>query len=208
MITRGNAQRFHDLVEGDGDRGRTPAYADLLDLVGGLRETPQPAPDPVFAAALRERLMTEAETVLRDAADERHATEARLRLGGASTSTGRRSPTTVRRRRTAAAVAGVVLVGTSASMAVASQHALPGDRLYPLKRGIESAHAQLTFDRAARGEVLLDSASTRLDEVQQPAPTAPALSRWARPSTRSAARRWRAPTCSSPTTRPPATGRR
>ncbi|MFZ2014059.1 MAG: DUF5667 domain-containing protein, partial [Nocardioides sp.] len=63
--------------------------------------------------------------------------------------------------------AGVVLVGSSATMAVAAQHSLPGDPLYPLKRGIESAHAQLTFDRAARGRVLLDSASTRLDEVEQ-----------------------------------------
>ena len=52
-------------------------------------------------------------------------------------------------------------------MAVASQTALPGDALYPLKRGIESAHAQLTFDRAARGRVLLDNASTRLDEVAE-----------------------------------------
>ena len=61
----------------------------------------------------------------------------------------------------------MILVGASGTMAVAAQTALPGDRLYPLKRGLESAHAQLTFDRAARGRVLLDSASTRLDEVAE-----------------------------------------
>ena len=33
--------------------------------------------------------------------------------------------------------------------------------------GSRAAHAQLTFDRAARGRVLLDNASTRLDEVEQ-----------------------------------------
>ena len=51
-------------------------------------------------------------------------------------------------------------------VAVASQSALPGDGLYSVKRGIESAHAELTFNRADRGRVLLDSARTRLDEAQ------------------------------------------
>ncbi len=167
MIRGRSAQQFHDLVEGEAERARTPEYADLLDVVGSLRAMPDPTPDPAFATALRQRLVSEAQTVLRDAADERHVTEARLRLGG-DTSTRRPASAPVRRRRrAAAAVAGVVLVGSSATMAVAAQHALPGDPLYPLKRGIESAHAQLTFDRAARGRVLLDSASTRLDEVEQ-----------------------------------------
>src|SRR5262249_33466491 len=141
------------------------AYAELLDLVGALRAVPEPSPDPAFVAALREQLMTEAETVLREAADERLATEARLRLQrrpSPRVSTPRR-----RRRRTAAGVAGVVLAGSGASMAVAAQSALPGDSLYPLKRGLESAHAQLTFDRGARGQVVLGNASTRLDEVQK-----------------------------------------
>ncbi len=167
-MTRGrNAQQFHDLVEGEAERARTTAYADLLGVVDGLRALPEPTPDPAFATALRQRLVTEAQTVLRDAADERHVTEARLRLGDPSSTRRPASAPVRRRRRAAAAVAGVVLVGSSATMAIAAQHALPGDRLYPLKRGIESAHAQLTFDRAARGRVLLDNASTRLDEVEQ-----------------------------------------
>ncbi len=72
-----------------------------------------------------------------------------------------------RPRRLAAAISGVALVGFSSTVAVASQSALPGDHLYSVKRGLESAHAQLTFDRAARGQVLLDNAGTRLDEAQQ-----------------------------------------
>jgi hypothetical protein len=165
VITGRGSERFAELVDGASTGGvRSSSYADLLDVVDALRSVPDPTPDPAFVTSLRERLVAEAESVLREAADQRLATEARLRLGDRSPAD-RRVPRR-RRRRAAAAVAGVVLVGTGASMAVAAQSTLPGDRLYPLKRGLESAHAQLTFDRAARGRVLLDSASTRLDEVQ------------------------------------------
>ena len=41
-------------------------------------------------------------------------------------------------------------------MATASQDALPGDVLYPLKRGIEQAQAGLGTSPAARGERLLE----------------------------------------------------
>jgi hypothetical protein len=118
-------------------------------------------PDPAFVASLRERLLEEAATVLVAAAAEQAETDQRLRLRTAAPRTRRRN------RRLAAVLSGVVLVGGSATMAVAAQTALPGDGLYPLKRGLESAHAQLTFDRAARGRVLLDNASTRLDEVAE-----------------------------------------
>jgi hypothetical protein len=99
--------------------------------------------------------------VLVVAAEERDKVDERLRLQPATPQIRRR------RRRLAAVISGVALVGVSATVAVASQSALPGDQLYPVKRGLESAHAELTFDRAARGRVLLDSADTRLDEAQQ-----------------------------------------
>ncbi|MGA8247153.1 MAG: DUF5667 domain-containing protein, partial [Nocardioides sp.] len=70
-----------------------------------------------------------------------------------------------RNRRLAAVISGATLVGATATMAVAAQSALPGEGLYPLKRGIESAHAELTFDRAARGRLLLGDAAKRLDEA-------------------------------------------
>ena len=92
----------------------------------------------------------------------RPTTDERLRLRPAAPRTRRRN------RRLAAGLSGVdPRRWRPATMAVAAQSALPGDGLYPLKRGLESAHAQLTFDRAARGRVLLDSASTRLDEVAE-----------------------------------------
>jgi hypothetical protein len=160
VITGRRVEQFHELVEGGTLGGaRTPAYADLLDVVGALRAVPAPVPDPEFVAALRERLLAEAETVLVAAAAERAETDARLRLHPAAPQTRRRH------RRLAAAISGVVVVGGTATVAVAAQTALPGDGLYPVKRGLESAHAQLTFDRAARGRVLLDSANTRLDEA-------------------------------------------
>lgn len=162
MKTSRRAERFHELVEEASTGGaRLPEYADLLEVVGGLRALEAPAPDPAFVATLRERLVAEAETVLAEAAAVRDETDARLRL----------HPTTPRahrrRRRLAAAVSGVVLVGTTATVAVAAQSSLPGDKLYPVKRGLESAHAELTFDRAARGRLLLDNAGTRLDEAQE-----------------------------------------
>jgi hypothetical protein len=158
VITGRRSQEFHELVEGSSKAGAS-SYAGLLELVGGLRTIPEPVADPVFVAALREILIAEAETVLAAAAADQAGVDERLRLTSAAPRVRRRN------RRLAAAVSGVVLVGGSATMAVASQSALPGDGLYPIKRGIESAHAGLTFDRAGRGEVLLSSASTRLDEA-------------------------------------------
>jgi hypothetical protein len=162
VITSRRAERFHELVEETSTGGaRLPEYADLLEVVGGLRAVEAPLPDPTFVATLRERLVAEAESVLAQAAAERDQADDRLRLQPVSPRSRRR------RRRLAAAVSGVVLVGTTATVAVAAQSALPGDGLYPVKRGLESAHAELTFDRAARGRLLLDNAGTRLDEAQQ-----------------------------------------
>ena len=162
MITARRAQRFHELVEDHSTGGaRLPEHADLLDLVGALRTVPEPVADPAFVATLRERLLAEADSVLAAAAAEREDTDERLRL----------RPTTPharrRQRRLAAVVSGVALVGVSTTVAVASQSALPGDHLYSVKRGLESAHALLTFDRADRGRVLLGNADTRLDEAEQ-----------------------------------------
>jgi hypothetical protein len=162
VITGRRAQQFHELVEDPSAGGtRMPEYGDLLDLVGAMRAVPEPIADPAFVATLRDRLISEAESVLAAAAAERDDADERLRLRPATPHTRRRQ------RRLAAVISGVALVGVSTTVAVASQSALPGDRLYSVKRGLESAHAQLTFDRAARGRVLLDSAGTRLDEAQQ-----------------------------------------
>jgi len=166
-VTRARqAEEFHALVEAIPTRGpRPPApstpYADLLELVGSMRAVPAPVADAAFVAGLRDRLVAEAETLLAAAAAQRDDTDARLRLRTTTPQLRRR------RRRLAAAVSGVALVGASATMAYAAQSSLPGDGLYPVKRSLESAQAQLTFDRGDRGRLVLGDASTRLDEAQQ-----------------------------------------
>ena len=150
-------------------RRRTPTCSTSWVRSGRRRHR---SPDPAFVAALRERLLAEAQTVLVAAAEEQADADERLRLRPAAPRARRRH------RRLAAGISGVILVGASGTMAVAAQNALPGDWLYPLKRSIESAHAQLTFDRAARGRVLLDSASTRLDEAAELSRTGASADPW------------------------------
>jgi hypothetical protein len=136
------------LTERDADR-----FAVLLDLVEDLRSVPQVAPRPEFVSSLRESLMAEADTVLL----RQPATPPRLAMPVAS----RR-----RDRRVAAVLGGAALVGATATMAVAAQTSLPGEALYGVKRGIESAEVRLATDDAARGRVLLDQAGTRLTELE------------------------------------------
>jgi hypothetical protein len=146
------ADEFDALVEG---LSTEPAGrdADLLTLVGALRAVPEATPRPAFVADLRERLMTEAATALVPADP---AALDRLRLPA-------RQPR--RERRLAAVVGGLAIVGASTGMAVASQSALPGDSLYPIKRAIESAHADLSVGEGSKGSTILASAADRLHEV-------------------------------------------
>jgi hypothetical protein len=161
VIIGRRAERFHALVAAGQPAAGPSSYAELLEVVGALRAVPAPVADPVFVATLREQLVAEAESILAEAAAARDDQDARLRLVPSSPHARRRH------RRLAAAVSGAVLVGGTATLAVAAQSALPGDSLYPVKRGIENTHAELTFDKAARGRLLLSNASTRLDEVSE-----------------------------------------
>jgi hypothetical protein len=145
------AEEFSAAVE-----GRTPAsdlkpeLAELVGVVHALRAHEAPAPRPQFSADLRERLLAEAESTL--------ATDSVLRLPP------RRSGG--RERRLALVASSVVLVGGSAGLAAASQDALPGDALYPIKRGIERAQADIGTSPASKGQQLLAQADNRLAEVQ------------------------------------------
>ena len=162
FATRRRAEEFEAVVEGRS----TPSvgasdvrYDDLLALVGALRDVPEPQARPEFVAELRTRLLAEAATM-----PARQAAEAdRLRLR--TPDPGRvRNP---RERRLAIAMGGFALVGATVTMSVVAQSALPGDLLYPLKRGIESAHAGISVGDESKGTTLLASASTRLDEVSR-----------------------------------------
>ena len=154
-------------------RQRAEDFAALVDGVSPLREATSPGterlagvaqllrdhgaaderavPRDAFAADLRERLMAEAATVL---------TPQNAGLALPVRTRGKRE------RRLVAVASAAVLIGGTAGMATAAQDSLPGEALYPLKRGIEKAELGLSMSSAGRGHDLLRQASDRLDEAQ------------------------------------------
>lgn len=148
---RRRADEFAAAVEGR-SRAVSEELRPLVSVATALREesTAATAPRPEFAAELRALLMAEAERSLSPAAPlvlppRQHGP---------------------RERRLAVAASVAVLLGGSAGMAAAAQSALPGEALYPIKRGIERAEAGLSVSTAGRGEDLLRQADGRLTEVE------------------------------------------
>ena len=138
----------------------TPAAAELLELVGALRSVPAPQARPEFVADLRERLMLAAESELRAGPAPR-----RERDDAPGSRSSRGAPAAS--GASAIALGAVAIVGATTSMAVASQGAIPGDALYPLKRAIENTQAGFSVGDDAKGETILGNASGRLDEVDK-----------------------------------------
>lgn len=144
------AEEFAAAVDAPAGTPASPALAELVELVGTLRAQEPPAPRAEFTASLRERLVAEADEILvQDAA----LTLPRRRTG-------------MRERRLAVAASAFVLVGGSAGLAAAAQNSLPGDALYPIKRGIESAQTGLASNPADKGRDLLGQADSRLTELR------------------------------------------
>lgn len=164
MITLTSARRRADELAAALDDPRTstvrPEVAELVGVANALRahaaaEAPALVPRPEFTARLREQLLAEAaETWTYD------PSAARLELRARTTSPRRE-------RRLVVAATALVLAGGSAGMAAAAQQALPGEALYPIKRGLEEVRADLTSDDAARGRTLLQQADSRLAEVRE-----------------------------------------
>ena len=128
----------------------SPEMSALLSVVDTLRAQEAPAPRADFSARLREQLMAEAAETLTPSTvlalpPRRHG---------------------ARERRLTIAASAFVLIGGSAGMAAAAQNAAPGDALYPLKRGIETAQRSLQADDAAKGQAFLDQAGDRLAEAR------------------------------------------
>ena len=170
---RRRAEQFAEALEGraaDGARhvpakGSAAEYAAFVALVEQLRDLEPPPMRPAFADDLRARLMAAAPEAL---------------TGAEPTSAGRRSASTREaedaaivsfprrtrgRRSLTVAAAACIVLGSGVGVAAASQSALPGQALYPVKRGIE--HVEVTFagSQQAKGHELLDQAGTRLNEV-------------------------------------------
>ncbi|MDQ6641190.1 MAG: DUF5667 domain-containing protein [Actinomycetota bacterium] len=145
------AEKFAALVDTSSTIAADGRDAEFLAIVEVLRgaaaEAPEPRPD--FVTSLRDRLMVEADTAL-------VPTDRRLVLPQHA---GRRQ------NRLTAVAAALVIVGGTAGVSVAAQGSLPGDALYPLKRGIEQVTETFSFSDAARGQDLLHQADSRLSEV-------------------------------------------
>ncbi len=161
LRSRQRAEAFAALVDGTRTPLRDVSSASVADRelarLAGVAQTLRHAseddravPRADYTTDLRERLMTEAATVLTPQ-------QAALALPVRTRSR--------RERRLVAAASVAVLLGGTAGMAAAAQDALPGEALYPLKRGIESAEVRLSSSPAGQGQDLLSQASGRLDET-------------------------------------------
>jgi hypothetical protein len=144
------AEEFDSVLDGRAPAAVAERYAGLAATAQVLRDQPEVMPRAEFVADLRERLMLAAAIEMVPAAP-----------------VVRRAPSTARRnRRLGTVAAALVIVGGSAGMAAAASGALPGDPLYPVKRGIEQVQIAAHVGDASKGSALLDQADTRLGEVQ------------------------------------------
>lgn len=156
MIRRGFSHAddaFDDALAG---RARGPLDTEIQQLVATaelLCRSAVAEPSPEFSASLRARLMSEATEVLVAAP----ATTTRPQKVVRHTST--------RRRRIAGLTAALVAGAGTVGMVSTSATAVPGDALYPVKRGIENVQVALHRDAESRGEYRLQQARERLAEV-------------------------------------------
>jgi hypothetical protein len=150
---RRRAEEFAAAVDGDADTRatRSEEITTLLRLVATLSQQEPAQPRTEFVDDLRSRLMLEAQTALEP---ETATLVLPIRERGR------------RERRLVAAATAFVLIGGTTTMAAAAQSALPGEALYPIKRGIEKAETELTLSTAGKGRNLLDQAASRLVEVE------------------------------------------
>ncbi|MDZ5622690.1 DUF5667 domain-containing protein [Nocardioides sp. HM23] len=154
---RRRAEEFDALVSAPA-RAQVEASqdAELLDLVGSLRSMPEVSARPDFVSELRSQLVVEAARMARPVVDD----ELRLRLTP-------RQRSGARERRAATLLGGFAIVAATGSMAMASQAALPGEVLYPVKRAIENAQTNLQSDDTAKAQTLIAHAQRRLQEAEQ-----------------------------------------
>ncbi len=136
---------------------RDRVVRDLVRTVDTIRSRPTVTPDPQFTADLRVRVVAAAERELSRLPEQR----------GTRTRTPAPAVVPLRRRiGLAAAATTFVLVGGGAGLASAATQALPGDLLYPVKRGVEQTQVALDGSDGERGRTLVGQADTRLSELR------------------------------------------
>ncbi|MFJ8888887.1 DUF5667 domain-containing protein [Streptomyces sp. NPDC102402] len=152
------------------DPAQPADHGTLLALANGLGELPEPEFDPEVKVVQRAQLVAAMETMFAEGGASTGPTVPEQRTRGAH----RASPLKKLRPRSRWAkglTAGGLTVGVAAGafggVAAASSDALPGDSLYPLKRGMEDISLRMADGEADRGEAYLDQASTRLSEARR-----------------------------------------
>ena len=158
---RRRALALDDAVEGRASReSQDRAVTELVRTVDAIRALPTVVPEREFVADLRVRVVAAAERELSG-----------LPSQGGRTEAPRRAPTRAlpawRRFGLATAASVFVVVGGGAGMVSAAGQALPGDLLYPVKRGVERVDVALQDTDAERGQTLLAQADNRLGELRQ-----------------------------------------
>ena len=146
-----NARTRTHRAELDDEIARLVACAEQLCEVAVAEPTPE------FRSALRVQLMAEASTIL--APEAPSTTRPRVHRPV-------HTPSYAIRRRLAGATAALVTAGGFVGMVGASAAALPGEMLYPVKRGVENVELTFHKDDASRGQYRLDQASERLAEAR------------------------------------------
>lgn len=147
---RADAEVFDTALGGHGPHSGD--IADLARLAGSLhRVAADPSPD--FVTGLRAQLMTEAPNVL------------------VARATPPTTPPRRARKRLVAAAVGAITVAGAFGIVTTSAQALPGDMLYPVKRGVETVQLSLHHNDVSRAEFELDQATRRLAEAQSLAET-------------------------------------
>lgn len=141
----------------DARGARSRDTADLVRTAELLTRSASIEPTEQFTADLRARLMTEAADVL-VVAPAPSSTGTRVAADTARTP----SP---RRRRLAGLAAALVAGTATVGLVSSSASAVPGDVLYPVKRGVESVQLAVHRDDVGRGQTQLDQASERLLEA-------------------------------------------
>lgn len=152
---RDDAEAFHEAwTTGAPSTGEV---ARLVDAAEALCRSAVAEPRPEFRTSLREQLMAEAATVL-------VATPAPAVAPARAVAAPER-PHRARRRIAGIAVAAVSSAGV-VGMVAGSAQAVPGDVLYPVKRGVENVELAMHRSEESRGTYRLEIASERLREAR------------------------------------------
>lgn len=155
-----DSQAFEEAWSGRASKSSSGWDAELADLVSTAEHLCRAAvvePSDAFRTSLRVQLMTEAETVLTPGAVRtRKPLTRRIPL---------LRPSYAVRRRLAGATAAFVGAAGFVGLVGTSAQALPGDMLYPVKRGVENVELAFHQDDLSHGQFRLNQASERLAEA-------------------------------------------